>query len=128
MLDQSDLRLVKIVHNFYELRNSIKEGGGGGVRGRGRWLSMQWGAFLSNTCQSEVRSFSLLICLDTAIFVMLNYLAVKETTSPKMKATIHWRILQTGNLPLTLALITLNTALFYCSPKQAIKWSIGESN
>lgn len=96
MLDQSDLRLLKIFHNFYELRNSIKEG----VGGRERWLSMQWGAFLSNTCQSEVRGFSLLICLDTALFVMLNYLAVKETTSPKMKATIHWRILQTGDWPL----------------------------
>ena len=29
MLDQSDLRLLKIFHNFYELRNSIKEGGEG---------------------------------------------------------------------------------------------------
>lgn len=29
MLDQSDLRVLKIFHNFYELRNSIKEGGGG---------------------------------------------------------------------------------------------------
>ena len=27
MLDQSDLRLLKIFHNFYELRKSIKEGG-----------------------------------------------------------------------------------------------------
>ena len=43
MLDQSDLRLVKIVHNFYELRNSIKEGGGGG-EGKGALVKYAMGS------------------------------------------------------------------------------------